>query len=294
MRMTTRGASAILLGLTFYSPAPVRAAAIAPPRLVALRTEYKENPLGIDAREAPPELAARVLGREASRQSAYEIRVGADRGRRPSRPRPRVDLGPRGLGRIHAARLRGPRSSVRAAVSLAGPRLGRRRHRLRLERARLLGDGAPRAVRLEGELDRARPGGGREDQRARAPAAQRPSSSSGVVERARAYVTSHGLYELHLNGRRVGDQLFTPGWTSYNKRLQYQTYDVTSLLKTGDNVVGACSATAGTAAIWAGKTVGTSTATAWPCWGRSRSRTRTDARKRSEATPLGRPRPDPC
>ena len=60
----------------------------------------------------------------------------------------------------------------------------------------------------------------------------------GVVERARAYVTSHGLYELHLNGRRVGDQLFTPGWTSYNKRLQYQTYDVTSLLKTGDNVVG--------------------------------------------------------
>ena len=37
----------------------------------------------------------------------------------------------------------------------------------------------------------------------------------------------------------MGDQLFTPGWTSYNKRLQYQTYDVTSLLKTGDNAVGA-------------------------------------------------------
>ena len=62
---------------------------------------------------------------------------------------------------------------------------------------------------------------------------------SGAVARARAYVTSHGLYELHLNGRRVGDQLFTPGWTSYKKRLQYQTYDVTSLLKSGDNAVGA-------------------------------------------------------
>ena len=36
----------------------------------------------------------------------------------------------------------------------------------------------------------------------------------------------------------MGDQLFTPGWTSYNRRLQYQTYDVTSLLKAGDNVVG--------------------------------------------------------
>jgi Alpha-L-rhamnosidase N-terminal domain len=42
------------------------------------------------------------------------------------------------------------------------------------------------------------------------------------IKEARAYVTSHGLYELHLNGQRVGDQLFTPGWTSYNKRLQYQ------------------------------------------------------------------------
>src|SRR5262249_29388437 len=61
---------------------------------------------------------------------------------------------------------------------------------------------------------------------------------AGPVASARAYVTSHGLYEMHLNGRRVGDDLFTPGWTSYNKRLQYQTYDVTSLLKTGDNAVG--------------------------------------------------------
>ena len=59
------------------------------------------------------------------------------------------------------------------------------------------------------------------------------------IKEARAYVTSHGLYELYLNGQRVGDQLFTPGWTSYNKRLQYQTYDVTTLLQHGDNAVGA-------------------------------------------------------
>src|SRR5262249_52040281 len=59
------------------------------------------------------------------------------------------------------------------------------------------------------------------------------------VVRARAYVTSRGLYEMYVNGQRVSDQLFTPGWTSYNKRLQYQTYDVTPLLKKGQNVVGA-------------------------------------------------------
>jgi len=58
------------------------------------------------------------------------------------------------------------------------------------------------------------------------------------VKSARAYVTSHGLYELHLNGEKVGDALFTPGWTSYNKRLQYQTYDITSLLK-ATNAIGA-------------------------------------------------------
>ena len=55
---------------------------------------------------------------------------------------------------------------------------------------------------------------------------------------ARAYVTSHGLYEMHLNGTRVSDDVLTPGWTSYDKRLQYQTYDVTSMLRRGDNAVG--------------------------------------------------------
>ncbi|PYP26408.1 MAG: alpha-L-rhamnosidase, partial [Gemmatimonadetes bacterium] len=60
----------------------------------------------------------------------------------------------------------------------------------------------------------------------------------GNVASARAYVTSLGLYEMELNGRRVGDQLFRPGWTAYDKRLQYQTYDVTALLVPGANAVG--------------------------------------------------------
>mgnify|MGYP000873581216 CR=1 FL=1 len=51
------------------------------------------------------------------------------------------------------------------------------------------------------------------------------------VKSARVYVTSHGLYQLFLNGKKVSADLFTPGWTSFNKRLQYQTYDVTSLLQ---------------------------------------------------------------
>ena len=64
-------------------------------------------------------------------------------------------------------------------------------------------------------------------------------SVDGEVADARLYVTSHGLYEMHLNGERVGEQVFSPGWTSYNHRLQYQTYDVTDRLASGTNAIGA-------------------------------------------------------
>ena len=60
----------------------------------------------------------------------------------------------------------------------------------------------------------------------------------GKVRRARAYITSLGAYELHLNGTRVGDALLTPGWTSFDKRLQYQSYEVDALLAEGGNAVG--------------------------------------------------------
>ncbi len=46
------------------------------------------------------------------------------------------------------------------------------------------------------------------------------------------------MYEAQINGKRVGDAYLTPGWTSYNKRLQYQVYDVTGLLQQGNNAIG--------------------------------------------------------
>ncbi|TDG00700.1 alpha-L-rhamnosidase [Paenibacillus piri] len=60
----------------------------------------------------------------------------------------------------------------------------------------------------------------------------------GGIKSAFVYATALGLYEAHLNGRRVGDWLLTPGWTSYTKRQQYQTYDVTDMLHTGGNAIG--------------------------------------------------------
>jgi hypothetical protein len=56
---------------------------------------------------------------------------------------------------------------------------------------------------------------------------------------ARLYATSQGVYTAHLNGQRVSDWFLTPGWTAYQHRFQYQTYDVTALLPTGPNAVAA-------------------------------------------------------
>ena len=56
--------------------------------------------------------------------------------------------------------------------------------------------------------------------------------------RARLYVTARGVHELEVNGRRVGDDVLSPGWTSYSQRLRYHTYDVTDLVVPGPNAVG--------------------------------------------------------
>jgi alpha-L-rhamnosidase len=61
---------------------------------------------------------------------------------------------------------------------------------------------------------------------------------SKTISSATAYITAHGLYEAQINGKRVGDAYFTPGWTSYKKRLQYQVYDVTPMIKPGQNAIG--------------------------------------------------------
>lgn len=59
------------------------------------------------------------------------------------------------------------------------------------------------------------------------------------VKRAVATVSALGLYELRINGQRVGDHVLAPEWTDYHKRVQYQAYDVTPLLKAGANAIGA-------------------------------------------------------
>ena len=61
----------------------------------------------------------------------------------------------------------------------------------------------------------------------------------GPIKRAVVSVTGLGLYELRINGQRIGDHLLAPEWTLYSKRIQYQTYDVSGLVRDGRNAVGA-------------------------------------------------------
>ncbi|GAA3768133.1 glycoside hydrolase family 78 protein [Plantactinospora mayteni] len=60
----------------------------------------------------------------------------------------------------------------------------------------------------------------------------------GEVVAARLYSSAHGLYEVEINGRRVGDDAMSPGWTVYPRRLRYYTYDVTDHIGQGENVIG--------------------------------------------------------
>jgi len=59
------------------------------------------------------------------------------------------------------------------------------------------------------------------------------------IKRATLYATARGFYEARLNGRRVSQDLLAPGFTDFHRRISYETYDVTGLLRTGPNAIGA-------------------------------------------------------
>jgi alpha-L-rhamnosidase len=73
---------------------------------------------------------------------------------------------------------------------------------------------------------------------AAAPLLRHGFAIDGSIKKARAYICGFGYYELFLNGQRVGDHVLDPGYTRYDRRDLYVTYDVTKLLKRGSNAVG--------------------------------------------------------
>ncbi len=224
----------LAIGVTGPADAELFAASLSPARL---RTEYREDPIGIDT--AAPRLSWQLdsAGRGAI-QTAYQIQVSLSREAFQGSACCVWDS-----GKVASDR------SIQVAYS--GPALqSRTRYYWRIR----AWDGDGEASRWSepafwemGLLEPAdwqaewiTPAWSEDTSRPQpAPMLRRAFSVQGPVVRARAYATSLGLYTLELNGHHVGDQVLTPGWTSYGKRLQYQIYDITGLLEPGDNVVGA-------------------------------------------------------
>lgn len=65
------------------------------------------------------------------------------------------------------------------------------------------------------------------------------NTTSPEISKARLYVTSRGIYEIYINGKRVGDDYFNPGATQYSQTHLYQTFDVTNYIINGKNALGA-------------------------------------------------------
>ena len=71
-----------------------------------------------------------------------------------------------------------------------------------------------------------------------APIMRKSVNVTKAVKRARLYATARGAYWFYINGQRVGDGYLNPGWTDFRHRIMYNTYDVTQMLRQGNNALG--------------------------------------------------------
>jgi alpha-L-rhamnosidase len=218
-----RNLFAICFALQFILPSSYSQSTV-----VNLLTENLANPVGLDTRQ--PRFSWQISGKKRSLlQAAYELKVTEGKlvvwnsGRVISDTSVQVPYEGIGLetGKKYSWQVRiwdnsGKESAWSAPASF---------------QMALLNESDWKAKWIEP--------GYREDSFMRpSPLFRKEFSNDKRVRSAIAYITAHGMYEAQINGQRVGDAYLTPGWTSYKKRLQYQVYDVTSMLIYGKNAIG--------------------------------------------------------
>jgi len=240
---TRFGLAVLVLGVLFLPGPPVSGRNAAVPDLAPaeLKCEYRVDPLGIDA--SKPRLSWILRSRRRGQvQGAYQILVAGspaslaadrgdlwDSGRVASREILHIVYGGKALRsglrchwKVRVFDADGnPSAWSRPAfweMALLDPKDWR---------ARWIEDGKPSPERDEDFYA--------DDP---APLFRRSFVLPQGAKRARLYVTGLGYYEAFLNGRRIGDHVLDPGWTDYRKRVYYSTYDVTGLLRKGENAIG--------------------------------------------------------
>ncbi|MEW2353823.1 family 78 glycoside hydrolase catalytic domain [Spirillospora sp. NPDC029432] len=212
-----------------------------------LRCDHRAEPLGLDA--AAPLLSWRLAsGRRGDAPAAYRVRVRTDDG--TGNGTEVWDSGrvadPAAVGALYGGEPLRPRTRYRWTVTVTaedgatgeaeswfetgmGAPSGWTASWITHDRAALDVVDAPE----EGVL--AIPDHGLEP----AIRLRRAFATPAAPVRARLYVTVKGLYEVRVNGARAGDAELAPGWTDYRDRIEYQTYDVTALVRAGGNVIAA-------------------------------------------------------
>lgn len=225
----------LVIGLALPQCNRAHAAARSPAKIASVRVEGLHNPLGVDD---PAPRFSWIIASSARglTQTAYRIRVASSEGQLR---RDEADVWDSGK----------QDSDAHAQVPFAGPPLqSRSRYYVRVDawddKGRSVG-AHPRAFFETGLL---RPTDWTAEWIGLEPSAanegrptllRKPFAVEGRVQSARLYVTAAGIYEMRMNGQKVGRDVLTPGWTAYHKRIRYQSYDVTGLLQRGDNVLAA-------------------------------------------------------
>lgn len=185
---------------------------------VHLRTEYLSDPLGIDIRS--PRLSWTV--QDAVRQSAYQIRFSLNGGewmelektetdRMTARPEWKFTSRDRVIWQIRLTDEKGETGEWSESASFEMGLLDRQ-------------DWSARWI--TGNYTHSSSG----KDRYPADCFRKVFSVDGEIRQARLYITACGIYEARINGKKAGDQVLCPGSTAFQKRVHYQTYDVTSLI----------------------------------------------------------------
>ncbi|MBL9137949.1 MAG: glycoside hydrolase family 78 protein [Verrucomicrobiales bacterium] len=198
-----------------------------------LRTEYLENPIGMDVQQPRLSWTLNSVARR-QRQTAYQILVATREDRLRSG---KADLWD--SGRVE--------SDESLHIRYAGrPLISRQACWWKVRVWDQDGQESPWSAAAYWEMGLLQPGDwtahwiGRDESldHRPAPLLRRTFNVRAPVQRARIYISGLGYYDLSINGRPVGDRILDPGYTRYDRRVLYAAHDVTRWLRSGKNAIG--------------------------------------------------------